>query len=233
MSCKDFIHDTTPTAPDDAPQNVSAVNIESRLIELSWSPPPAEAHNGDIVHYIITYTEVQTGSNITTMSFNTDITLGNLHPFYNYIITIAAFTVDIGPSSIPITVQTLEDGDYIIILQCMMYDLLFHVVITLFPLTAPSAPPANISAVALSPTELYITWQPPVFSQQNGIIRSYMLIVSILERGTSEQQTSSEPQLMLQDLHPFYTYSFFIAAVTIGPGPFSEIFNIQMPEAGE
>ena len=115
----------------------------------------------------------------------------------------------------------------------MMCNILFHVVITLFPLTAPSAPPANLSVVALSATELYITWQPPVFSQQNGIIRSYVLIVSILERGTSEQLTSTEPQLMLHDLHPFYMYSFFIAAVTIGPGPFSEIFSIQMPEAGE
>lgn len=98
-------------APDEAPQGVAAVNIESRLIQLAWSPPPADTHNGDIVHYIVTYTEIETGRSITTMSFDTVTTLGNLHPFYNYTITVAAFTVDIGPSSVSVTVQTLEDGE--------------------------------------------------------------------------------------------------------------------------
>ena len=37
---------------------------------------------------------------------------------------------------------------------------------------------------------------------------------------------------MLSDLHPFYTYSFLIAAVTIGPGPVGETFTIQMPQSG-
>ena len=117
------MHLFTYTAPDDAPQDISAVNVESRVIELAWSPPPAEAHNGEIVNYIITYTEVETGRNNTVTSFNTDISLGNLHPFYNYIVTIAAFTVDIGPPSNPFTVQTLEDG------QCTHKLLLTHCMI--------------------------------------------------------------------------------------------------------
>ena len=37
---------------------------------------------------------------------------------------------------------------------------------------------------------------------------------------------------MLSDLHPFYTYSFLIAAVTIGPGPVGETFTIEMPQSG-
>ena len=98
-------------APDDAPQDVQNITVESRLIELMWSPPPADAHNGEIVHYIIDYTEVQTGRTSVTMSSNTAVTLGNLHPFYEYSITVTAFTVDFGPPSTPITVQTLEDGE--------------------------------------------------------------------------------------------------------------------------
>ena len=86
----------------------------------------------------------------------------------------------------------------------------------------------------MSARDLNITWVPPTPAQQNGIIGSYLLIVSILETGTTtEHLTSFEPQLLLQDLHPFYTYSFLIAAVTIGPGPFSGILSIQMPPAGE
>lgn len=99
------------TAPDDAPRDLEPMRVESRLIELTWSPPPADTHNGDIVLYIITYTEVQTGTTLDTMSSNTAVTLGNLHPFYNYTITVAAFTVDLGPPSTSITIQTLEDGE--------------------------------------------------------------------------------------------------------------------------
>ena len=101
----------TFVAPDDAPQDIEPINVESRLIELMWSPPPADTHNGEIVHYIIDYTEVQTGRTSVTMSFNTTVTLGNLHPFYEYNITVTAFTVDFGPPSTSITIQTLEDGE--------------------------------------------------------------------------------------------------------------------------
>ena len=99
-------------APDDVPQEVVAVTVESRLIELSWSPPPAHTHNGEIVHYRIIYTEIQTGTNNTVVSFDTDVVLGNLHPFYDYLVTIAAYTIDFGPSSSPIIIQTLEDSEF-------------------------------------------------------------------------------------------------------------------------
>ena len=34
-------------------------------------------------------------------------------------------------------------------------------------------------------------------------------------------------------LHPFYTYTCTIAAVTIGEGPYSEELTITMPEDGK
>ena len=63
------------------------------------------------MHYVITYTEVETGRTFVTMSSNTAATLGDLHPFYEYNITVAAFTIEIGPPSTSITIQTLEDGE--------------------------------------------------------------------------------------------------------------------------
>ena len=82
------------------------------MIELTWSPPPADTHNGEIVHYVITYIEIQTGTNSTVVSFDTDIVLGNLHPFYKYIVYVSAYTIDLGPTSSPIIIQTLEDGEF-------------------------------------------------------------------------------------------------------------------------
>ena len=108
---------------------------------------------------------------------------------------------------------------------------LFLIIYPLF--IAPSAPPTNISATAVSARALNITWQPPELAEQNGIIRSYILTLSVTETGSSELLMSDQPQLMLEDLHPFYLYSFLIAAITISPGPYSEIVSIQMPQAGQ
>ena len=59
------------------------------------------------------------------------------------------------------------------------------------------------------------------------------MTVFSIEGDTSEQLSFNESHLVLYNLHPFYTYSFHIAAVTVGPGPISEIVNIQMPPAGK
>ena len=62
-----------------------------------------------------------------------------------------------------------------------------------------------------------------------------MVNYSVSETGITEQvlHMSAQTNLTLEDLHPFYTYTFIIAAVTIDQGPFSEMFSFQMPQAGE
>ena len=203
-----------------------AENVQSQLIELAWSPPPTNTHNGEIVHYIIIYKELQTGQNTTVTSFNTAVILGNLHPFYNYSITVAAFTIATGPLSAPLHIQTSEDGEHnISSLLSSFKPMLIHALV-------PSAPPTNLSATTFNATTLNITWQPPLPVHQNGIIRSYMVTIFAIESETSEQLSSDQSHLVLYNLHPFYTYSFLISAVTVGPGPSSEIFTIQMPPAG-
>ena len=213
-----------PIAPSEAPLDVRALNVQSRLIELAWSPPPTHALNGEIVHYIVTYKDLETGLNTTVTSFTTVVMLGNLHPFYNYSITVAAYTVATGPSSTPLHIQTLEDGEQKSIWYLSTFNFFFLV---------PGAPPTDISAITPNATTLIITWQPPDPAYQNGIIRSYMVTVFSLESDSSEQLTSNELHIVLYNLHPFYTYSFLIAAVTVGSGPFSDTFSIQMPQAGK
>ena len=48
----------------------------------------------------------------------------------------------------------------------------------------------------------------------------------------SQQLSSIEEILHVPNLHPYYRYGYSVAAVTIGPGPFSETSLVQMPEAG-
>ena len=44
-------------------------------------------------------------------STNTEITLQNLHPFYQYSCSVAAETVALGPSTPVLTIEMPEDGN--------------------------------------------------------------------------------------------------------------------------
>ena len=55
----------------------------------------------------------------------------------------------------------------------------------------------------------------------------------------TERETASEfqeqpinTQVTLQSLHPYYTYTCRVAAVTTGPGPYTGNLTIQLPEDG-
>ena len=52
------------------------------------------------------------------------------------------------------------------------------------------------------------------------------------ETGSSFQQTSETTALYISNLHPFYTYTLTVAAVTIGPGPYGLALTVQMTEDG-
>ena len=100
----------------------------SSTITLSWEPPSLEEQNGLLVQYHVISMETQilyldNGILDSPMgeNFNRtyDVSEGRtqlidiLHPSYNYTVRIAAATVvGIGPFSDPITVMTLEDGEY-------------------------------------------------------------------------------------------------------------------------
>ena len=116
------------TAPTETPLNVSVDVETSRNITLSWERPPLEEHNGILTMYHVIIMETQilyldNGTTITRMGDNFNRTynvsegrvqlVDMLHPSYNYTVRIAAATAaGIGPFSDPITVMTLEDGEF-------------------------------------------------------------------------------------------------------------------------
>ena len=79
-------------------------------ITISWQPPPFMHQNGIVRKYILAVTEIETSTNFTVVSYNTSINIYSLHPFYNYELTVAAFTIAVGPQSQTISVQTAQDG---------------------------------------------------------------------------------------------------------------------------
>ena len=98
--------------------------------------------------------------------------------------------------------------------------------------TVPTGTPVSIEARPIDSKSLLLAWEPPLTGVQNGIIREYFINISVAETGDKFQHQATNTTLIIEDLHPHYTYSFIISAVTIGPGPYSEAYTIQMPEDG-
>ncbi len=81
---------------------------------MSWDPPNQYLQNGPVQSYTITVFELDT--NITTQEhkdfLHNTIILVNLHPNYQYAISVAAYTVGLGPST-SVRFSTLEDGKHV------------------------------------------------------------------------------------------------------------------------
>lgn len=108
--CIDINLNLHPIGPSAEPTNVTAATVNSESIYLSWEPPPFSEQNGQIQHYIINVTELDTGNSFIQIATGTEFTFYSLHPYYTYAFTIAAMTVDIGPTSNIIIAMTEEDG---------------------------------------------------------------------------------------------------------------------------
>lgn len=85
---------------------------------------------------------------------------------------------------------------------------------------------------ALDSSSVKVSWNPPQFQLQNGIIVDYILQISGEDTAEDFEFHSFEEFVTVFNLHPFYTYTFTIAAVTIDVGPYSPAVAFQMPEEG-
>ena len=98
----------------------------------------------------------------------------------------------------------------------------------------PYGPPLSFQATHINSSALRLTWEPPAPEHQNGIIRGYVINATALESGEHFQWRSTNTMsLIVGGLHPYYNYHLLIRAETIGPGPFSHILPILIPEDGK
>ena len=98
---------------------------------------------------------------------------------------------------------------------------------------APTAPPQMVQARSENSTTLVLSWQPPPLDNQNGIIVNYTANVTESETGTIFFVVTATTTITLSSLHPYYTYSCIVAAVTIDIGPFTAPVSLEMPEDGK
>ena len=99
----------------------------------------------------------------------------------------------------------------------------------------PSSPPTDVQVTYVGRREATITWQPPTFEDQNGVIMYYQLLVSqsqfeipditVVANTTSHTVTNLEEHVQ---------YTVVVAAATrIGVGPFSSAVNFTTQQDGK
>ena len=88
----------------------------------------------------------------------------------------------------------------------------------IFPV--PSGPPQNFT-ISVTPHNLTLSWSPPLPSQQNGVITSYVLTCSSGGSIINSTRTSSlTKRVQITSLVPGTQYTCFVNASTVvGDGP--------------
>ena len=98
---------------------------------------------------------------------------------------------------------------------------------------APSSAPTDFQATVLDHTSILVSWNPPPFEDQNGIIRHYEVILVALATGVTHIRTSSTHSLTVSSLQPFTNYSCTVAAETVAIGPYTAEITVQTSQTGE
>jgi hypothetical protein len=176
--------------------------VTSTSFQLTWQPLPQKYHNGIITHYRLRLRNGRTGTYTYAIIQTLNYTASHLSPHTSYGCAVAAATVSgTGPYSSELSVMTSED--------------------------APSEAPRYSRHTVLNAYSLIITWSPPRSSYQNGVINHYNLQLNDTTGLRSVTQTS----YTAKNLHPYFIYTYSIAAFTVDTGPYSLQMSVRMPEA--
>ena len=121
-------------------------------------------------------------------------------------------------------------GGRVCALQLRYHHYALSLSLSLSPLPVPSSSPAGLTGYPTGSRSLSLSWRPPAVP--NGVVVRYHINVTALPTSTSWQLTSPSLAREVTGLHPYYTYSIRVAAVTVGEGPFSPAVNIRTFQDG-
>nr|XP_046251054.1 phosphatidylinositol phosphatase PTPRQ isoform X3 [Scatophagus argus] len=191
---------TLEDEPDSPPVNLTVDDASSSTITLSWSAP--EKANGVIQYYEVLY-ENESHSAMMNTSSNR-VTLINLKPFSYYNVSVRAYT-RYGYGNQTSDALYLLSGEDV-----------------------PGSPPYGLTFESVSPSEVNVTWQPPLLP--NGVITHYSL--ELWNSTHYLNLTSPTNYIHVTHLRKYANYRVMVQAHTrVGPGNYSsEPLNITTLE---
>jgi len=88
---------------------------------------------------------------------------------------------------------------------------------------------------ATSHESIFLSWDPPLFEEQNGVITGYIINVTNLRREETMQFSVMDSRnLSVGSLLPHTTYACIVAAHTmVGTGTFSQQFLVRTLETSK
>ena len=109
-----------PTGP---PSSVEVQPINSTSIIVHWQQPLDNDRNGIILNYVIEVTSIESASiSRYNIELSEELVVGSLQPFAAYGVSVAAEnSIGVGPFSPIELVQTLEDGNCLLILTIITH----------------------------------------------------------------------------------------------------------------
>jgi receptor-type tyrosine-protein phosphatase Q len=195
---------TNESAPSGPPLNLN-ITVSQFEANVTWEPPAIDSHNGIIRFYKVHYYSIQDGREANITTIQPRISLTDLRPFYEYVISVLAVTIENGPN-VSATFRTLE--------------------------SRPSGPPLSVRLFKLNFTSIELTWSHPERMNRNGIIKSYIVQLSSTNGGIRNFSIENNDTLRitLTDLDTNTNYTIRVAAVTIAIGTYSEPIEFDLVE---
>ncbi len=99
-------------APSGSPREVVARTVADKSFIVTWKEPEPSKQNGRIIFYVIEVTSLDRNHTKIINITGRSLVLSNVHPFYTYLITLAAATsAGQGPYSEPVFYVAPEDSE--------------------------------------------------------------------------------------------------------------------------
>ena len=104
--------------------------------------------------------------------------------------------------------------------------------VKLFIPLAPDSAPLHASGIALGPSSIHITWDPPSVEDHNGVISEYVVNITEIVTQYFNQVVTNQTQIIIEDLKPYHIYHCYVSAITIDKGPYTTVITVLTGEAG-
>ena len=222
--CFYILYYITSTDTPEQPQNITAVETQSRYLILTWVEP--HDNNAPIQGYFVLYNQPNfAGGEMVTQNVSKErVNVTDLFPGVTYNFTVIAYNGIGNSTESELTpLRTLDEGIHITVHAQCWYGVHSDHLIFIAPVNSPQ----NVTAMSLSSTSINVTWEevPPI--DRNGMITMYEVLYEPLEtfgQISSGSGNTTDLFILLDELHPGDNYSISVRAYTsVGNGPYSDV----------